>query len=208
MSMSHNSTATPIRQRITPPTLCNTCETKNPFPVETKDPKQSTILLRKRPIAGGGHQYRWQCQICGHSVGNAVSQRIVLERWGEPPLFDEGLIETWRQKKESERLDLQLAREEDRGLESEEFRNWYGAYLLTPRWRAKRQAVIRRCKNTCEGCGKFPVSEVHHLTYQHVGNEFLWELVGICEFCHTQAHDEPKTNWREINPYPVGEVAG
>lgn len=39
----------------------------------------------------------------------------------------------------------------------------------------------------------------HHLTYAHVTQEFLFELVAICGDCHARVHDAPArpmaTNW-------------
>lgn len=52
----------------------------------------------------------------------------------------------------------------------------------------KRRKIIDRCNGRCEGCGEAPVAQVHHLTYEHVGDEFLFELVGLCNRCHDRMH--------------------
>ena len=36
----------------------------------------------------------------------------------------------------------------------------------------------------CEGCGVRRAAQVHHLTYEHVGDELLFELVAVCGQCH------------------------
>ncbi len=64
----------------------------------------------------------------------------------------------------------------------------YNAYLATEEWAERRRRVIDRCGGTCEGCRNRPVEHVHHLTYDHVGNELLFELVGLCLRCHRVAH--------------------
>jgi 5-methylcytosine-specific restriction endonuclease McrA len=33
-------------------------------------------------------------------------------------------------------------------------------------------------------------TQVHHTTYKHVGNEFLWELRAICDECHDRFHED------------------
>src|SRR5690606_1665469 len=45
----------------------------------------------------------------------------------------------------------------------------------------------------CEGCRTRPAEQVHHLTYSHVFDELLFQLVALCEPCHNKAHGhEPK----------------
>ena len=43
-------------------------------------------------------------------------------------------------------------------------------------------------QGVCEACGEVRATEVHHLTYKHIGSEFLWELVAICRACHERYH--------------------
>jgi hypothetical protein len=66
---------------------------------------------------------------------------------------------------------------------------WYNEYLNTDVWKARRRKVMDRCRGLCEGCREHPVTQVHHLTYAHVGDELLYELVGLCDACHEKAHE-------------------
>lgn len=66
----------------------------------------------------------------------------------------------------------------------------YAAYLKTPAWRERRALVMKRAKNVCEGCGQAKATEVHHLTYAHIGKEFLFELVALCGACHDRWHKQ------------------
>lgn len=50
--------------------------------------------------------------------------------------------------------------------------------------------MLTRDNYLCQGCRVRRATQVHHLTYDHVGNEFLFELVAICETCHTRLHDK------------------
>ena len=61
----------------------------------------------------------------------------------------------------------------------------YDEYRQTQAWMSKRHPVIVRAHYCCEGCGqKLEDFEVHHLTYEHLFEEFLWELVALCPACH------------------------
>ena len=74
-------------------------------------------------------------------------------------------------------------------------REWwrkYNAYLLSDAWRTKRALVLERSGYNCEGCGAVRACQVHHLTYAHVGNEFLWELKAVCNACHERLHEVAK----------------
>ena len=33
-----------------------------------------------------------------------------------------------------------------------------------------------------------PATQAHHLTYEHMGDEFLWELKAVCRPCHERWH--------------------
>jgi hypothetical protein len=67
----------------------------------------------------------------------------------------------------------------------------YKNYLLCPEWKKKRKFIIQRDK-ICQGCLDAPIHQVHHLTYRNVGNELMFELVGLCRECHSRCHQEYK----------------
>jgi 5-methylcytosine-specific restriction endonuclease McrA len=64
----------------------------------------------------------------------------------------------------------------------------YMAYLQSREWRERRRLVLQRARGFCERCRKAQATQVHHLTYEHVGNEFLKELVAVCCRCHKRFH--------------------
>ena len=64
-------------------------------------------------------------------------------------------------------------------------REKYRKYLLSERWLWIRRAVLDRDKYRCQICGS-NAEEVHHLTYEHLENEFLFELVSLCRRCHIE----------------------
>ncbi len=64
----------------------------------------------------------------------------------------------------------------------------YAIYLRTPHWRALRRKVLLRWRGLCENCATAPAAEVHHKTYERMGNELLTDLTPLCSECHKQEH--------------------
>ena len=52
--------------------------------------------------------------------------------------------------------------------------------------------VVARCGGLCEQCKKAPIEHVHHTTYQHLGEEGLEDVVGLCFHCHQKQHPDRK----------------
>ena len=68
------------------------------------------------------------------------------------------------------------------------FKRAYNKYLQSPEWEAKRQAVLKRDEYKCVKCGSQDELQVHHLTYDHVYNEPLKDLITLCKKCHYKTH--------------------
>jgi len=91
-------------------------------------------------------------------------------------------------------------------------REEYEAYLLTPAWKEKREWALRCADHTCADCGYRPGSnwptpgpkhlEVHHLNYDHVGEELVRDLLVLCDECHEIRHNEALRR-RPETPPPV-----
>lgn len=64
----------------------------------------------------------------------------------------------------------------------------YEKYLKSPEWKAKRKLVLERDKYKCLSCLSAEATEVHHITYRHLGNEPLFELVSICRRYHQEIY--------------------
>jgi 5-methylcytosine-specific restriction endonuclease McrA len=139
---------------------------------------------RARTIANGKIQYRRQCLDCGMPVGNVVAKAVALqETRGRPLQFDEALF--------NERKAAAKAAQQERWeAESAEWWDWYNRYLQSAEWEQRRRKVFERCNGICEGCRATRAVHVHHRTYDNVGNELLYQLVGLCQACHEIAHSE------------------
>lgn len=88
-----------------------------------------------------------------------------------------------------------------RNQKKSEWFDWYSSYLNSPQWQSKRQAVLKRDRYLCQGCMVRRASQVHHLTYEHCGNELLWELTSVCEECHRKIHphmQEVEIDWENF----------
>lgn len=141
-----------------------------------------TTEVRRKTIRGGAVQYRRQCLTCGEAFGQSVS-RSDAERLGAIPDFDEAANDAW---KAARRAEFKKIADDNRT-------QWFGkydAYLSSPEWARRRALVMRRAGGICEGCGEQAATQVHHLTYDNVGAEFLWQLVAVCGDCHARAHEE------------------
>ena len=53
----------------------------------------------------------------------------------------------------------------------------------------KKAKVMLRDKNICQACLTRQATDVHHLTYKHIYNEPLFDLVAICRPCHEKLHE-------------------
>jgi hypothetical protein len=121
------------------------------------------------------------CRDCGWLIGSELKHSLATNN--TPTLSQEEVTRAERMRSEHFQR-LELAREQ----QQEERRAQYHNYLLSPEWAQKREAVLERASGRCEGCRTAEATQVHHLTYEHCGNEFLWELVAICRACHSRFH--------------------
>ena len=79
-------------------------------------------------------------------------------------------------------------------LSAKSWRAQYESYIRSDAWCEKRKLVLLRSRGWCEGCGNPGAVEVHHLTYEHLGREFLWELAAVCAVCHERLHPDAKAD--------------
>lgn len=62
--------------------------------------------------------------------------------------------------------------------------DFYTAYISSGKWAAKRQQVLARDSNRCQTCLSQDDLEVHHKTYERLGDEALEDLITLCHECH------------------------
>lgn len=63
----------------------------------------------------------------------------------------------------------------------------YNLYLQSYVWQNKRVKVLERDNYACVLCGN-AAEHVHHLTYDRIYDEPLYDLVSLCKRCHKAIH--------------------
>jgi hypothetical protein len=146
--------------------------------------------LRRRRIGNGAVIVGLQCLGCGRSVERIAKKGIDTERL---PWWDTDLEARWRARQEAYWQSRQRSFEEQREEERRQFWRRYHEHLASPKWQALRRRVFERSRGMCEGCSVNRAVQVHHLTYERLGDEMLFDLVAVCMTCHEKIH-QPSRN--------------
>lgn len=137
---------------------------------------------RRKAQPNGRYAVALQCLHCGVQVRRVAQKHLRPYEYALLPDWDEGLVARHRES-------LRAARAEGREVGRSEQKAFYHDYLKSDRWKAKRKVRLATdgglCQAKLDRCQRF-ATEVHHLTYDHVGNEPLWDLVSVCRNCHGQ----------------------
>lgn len=65
----------------------------------------------------------------------------------------------------------------------------YREYLRSAHWKVTREAALQRAGHRCQLCGSHSGTlEVHHNTYENIGNERPEDLIVLCRDCHGRFH--------------------
>lgn len=132
---------------------------------------------------GGKEFVRQLCDECYVLFGN-LRGRSSVPQFDSLPLVDKEEREKYRHTQWQAQYQR---RQEDY---HSAFFDLYTRYLASPGWLARRALVMQRANRVCEGCLSRPAVMVHHLTYEHVGDELLFELRAICAPCHEKCHED------------------
>lgn len=60
----------------------------------------------------------------------------------------------------------------------------YGQYMQSKEWSHKRLLRLKVDYFRCRTCWNTEDLEVHHLTYERLGNEEVSDLITLCKYCH------------------------
>lgn len=129
--------------------------------------------------------YLLQCNRCGQATQVKKDHpRIMLEGIHAEPL-DRYKQEVWN------RYDWEARRRANLAERQENQERWwrrYNEYLLSDTWKEKRRRVLKRDNYQCQACLNRKAEHVHHLTYDRVFNEPLFDLTSVCTPCHKALH--------------------
>lgn len=74
----------------------------------------------------------------------------------------------------------------------------YKEYLQSPEWDDLRWRTKRRVNWKCQLCNKDKATlNVHHKTYERIGEELPSDLIVLCKGCHAKFHDKESRNEKE-----------
>ncbi len=62
----------------------------------------------------------------------------------------------------------------------------------------RKRALVERSK-VCERCGSSELLQVHHLTYERLGNELMDDVEVVCRKCHQELHGR---EFKQASPGP------
>lgn len=151
--------------------------------------QHATQFTGKSINSAGVEFYKRYCKSCGIATTQHLPFRSIEDT--TVTLIDnekrEKLIDKYVRYRRDELAQV-ANRAADRAQPSR--RSQYAEYLNSPEWRKLRAAIMDRCDGVCEGCRERSADDVHHLTYSHIGREFLFQLVGLCRSCHTRLHED------------------
>jgi len=68
----------------------------------------------------------------------------------------------------------------------------YAEYLQSDHWKDLSEKKRKEAKYLCQLCNEGGILNVHHRTYDNLGNEDLADLIVLCEPCHGKFHDIPE----------------
>jgi Mrr N-terminal domain len=79
----------------------------------------------------------------------------------------------------------------------------YRRYLRTPEWRRTRAAALHRAGYACSlDIAHTDDLEVHHRTYERLGQELATDLTVLCDACHGRHHEHFGLPRRQSEPPP------
>lgn len=135
----------------------------------------------KKTKSNGSIEVRSQCQRCGDA--------IAVKRASLSPTVDINALPESSDDAKKARSEKMNARRTELASDSQskkdaEFWSIYSEYMQSDQWKSRRRAVFERDKHVCQACLIRKAEQVHHLTYQHVFNEPLFDLISVCKLCH------------------------
>lgn len=142
--------------------------------------------LVKYRIANGSIWAGEVCQLCGQVTKRVSVKSIDLS---SVPLMDrQSVLDRWNEKREQYWKDYHAKKREEFENERNARKLRYVQHLSSEKWKRLRVRIFNRCKGICEGCGINKATQVHHLTYDRMGDEMLFDLAAMCAPCHKKVH--------------------
>ena len=162
------------------------------------------LEMVKHTIKDGRIQIKKQCCSCGMIHGHCYPFKTV-DNIEALPSSSRTFQEVFRDKRMEELSNMRKRVlkmfEEKFGVRTDKEGPLvdYAVYLESPEWKEKRKLVMKRDRNRCQSCLADDATEVHHITYRHLFNEPLFDLVAVCRACHQSITDmDNKSEYKKI----------
>jgi len=158
-----------------------------------EDCENCNFIFVKRLKSNGGYTLQKQCFSCGLKDGKFYKFELVgggkaVERL---PDFNKELeTQYYERKREKSIKEWESKRLEKR----QEFFDEYQVYLQSEKWKTKRLKVLERDNYKCKACESNKATQVHHMSYEFVYDEPLFDLISVCKRCHDKIEHIKKTN--------------
>lgn len=156
--------------------------------IVSEDCSHGRSELRERVTTNGSRQHVRQCLGCGRAVGNPQKR----DDGTQLAMWDTGAADLWDAARDEVLRAFLTARFTQQASSDRRFSQEYRDYLLSDEWRSRRERVLERDGHLCQSCRQRPATQVHHLTYEHILDEFLFELVSVYGECHSRLHPAPQ----------------
>lgn len=138
--------------------------------------------IRFKVYSNNTKHYFEQCNDCGSQLGAAI-KHADIEDIDNVPEWNKDTEQHYLASKLAYQVELQEEQARRQRNKEGDWWSWYSEYLSSPEWQSKRARVLQR-DELCQACLKRKATQAHHKTYEHVGNEPLFDLVGVCNVCH------------------------
>lgn len=77
----------------------------------------------------------------------------------------------------------------------------YILYICSEDWRERRKEMMDEANWECFNCGE-KATELHHLSYENLGFEVLYEdVIPLCSTCHKEAHNKEEDDYGEYGEW-------
>jgi len=77
-------------------------------------------------------------------------------------------------------------------IKNDEAWDEYMDYLKSDKWLNKRSLVLKRDNYLCQACLENKAFQVHHLTYENIYDEPMFDLISVCVPCHEKIETKKK----------------
>ena len=143
-----------------------------------------------RVLSNGQRRFGIQCLRCGSWY--AVSTKKLHPQILDAPDYDEKITNAWDEKiKEYYNFDG-VRRQKEFEAKKESFREALAEYYQSEEWIRKRGLRHRLNEKLfnglCEMCFGQSATTIHHMTYDRLYNEWIFDLAAICQDCHASLH--------------------